>query len=207
MTDFTSLLEADQTLDELLHDARAPADGELARLHEAREAHRRGDRARAVRLLLRVTGDGAARSRVRLWAAATLRTWGGAATEAEPAVLGVVVTLAAVDARQVLAVYRDGSARYVVGERPAAVYEGGDAACQRAIDATLARAESLRTLPAIGDVDRDPRILLLTLHGNEDATGRSGARELMRGLAGLLDALRALRHRCHSHTYSLARSS
>ena len=147
VTDFVSLLYADQSLDALesLRSGRA-VEGSMRTLYEARQLELAGRRDQAVELLQQLTQDQQAESRVRLWAATALRSWGTPPQMSDATVaLGAVMTIAAEGDKkeETIAAYRDGSMRYVVGGVPLAIYQGGDPGSDKAIRVILECADRM----------------------------------------------------------------
>jgi hypothetical protein len=176
-------------------------------LYEARRLELAGMRDQAVDLLRTLTQDQQAESRMRLWAATALRSWGSLPhTSDHPVALGVVVEIAADgNKEEAIAAYRDGSMRYARGGVPLAIYQGGDPASDHAIRVILERADRMLSAQDVGGTGTRPRITLLTLRGNTDATRRSGANELISDLAKLLTALLSMRGRSQGRRFAIGK--
>jgi hypothetical protein len=106
---------------------------------------------------------------------------------------------------EAIAAYRDGSMRYVVGGVPLAIYQGGDPAGDQAVRVILKRADRIRGAQDVCSTGIRPRITLLTLRGNEDATRRSGANVLVSDFAKLLNALLPIRGRSRGRQFAIGK--
>jgi hypothetical protein len=208
-TDFISLLYADQSLEEL--HALRPAvrgAGTMATLFDARELDRTRRRQEAVGRLILLTQDPNAASRVRLWAATTLRSWGFVSEGPDAAVgLGVVLRIGHLKDEQIIAAYRDSSLRYVVNGVPLAVYEGGDRSCDQAISTALAHADQMIHGEEIYAGLTRPSVTILTFRGHIDGTYRHGADALIQYFAKSLLALSALQKTLHGRAFPIVRNA
>jgi hypothetical protein len=207
MIDFVSLLYADQSLDAL--ESLRPSGGVEGHMQTLYEAHRlelAGMRDQAAELLRQLTQDREAESRVRLWAATALRSWEMPPQMNDPLAHGAVVSIAAEGGKQeVIAAYRDGSMRYVVNAVPLGIYQGGDPAADHAITVILEHADRMLRTQDDRSTGTRPRITLLTLRGNEDATRRCGANELIGDFAKLLNALVPIRGRSRGRQFAMGK--
>jgi len=175
-------------------------------LFDAQELDRTGKRQEAAHMLGLLTQDQNAASRVRLWAAATLRCWGFVSEGPDTDIaIGVVLKISRHKDEEVIAAYRDGSLRYVVNGVPLAIYEGGDPTCDDTIRTTLANADQMVRGPEIYAGLTRPAITILTFRGPTDASYRQGANALIQHFAKALIALSALQKTLQGRVFPIVR--
>jgi hypothetical protein len=194
MAHLIPFLYADQSLAELSVNVAGAAHSDapgLATLLRAKSLYDAGSAAAATDLLAELIDRAVAPTRVRLWAAAALRERGlmpsGPGAELAQ---GIVMDVPVPGGRDVLAVYRDGTAHFVSRAGAAAVYDGGDPAksalCAQIVAASerIVSASKGFSLPA-----NLPKLTILTLSGPIVAGSQSPTEEPLRLGATLVAAL------------------
>lgn len=172
---FTELLFADQSLDELLgstsRDDLSLQDDVWKRLADAADCLRHNERSQATELLLNVSRSPNIETRTSLWSWAALRKIGVQPypDEAEE-IKGVVIQVPMDGERDVLAVYADGSVRYVNHSGKIIVWDLSDTRVRDIVHTILARSNDLDfSKPTVlGDHigNNIVRVTALTLSGN-----------------------------------------
>ncbi len=172
---FTELLFANQSLDELLasanRDELSLQEDLWKRLAEAAECMRRNERTRAIELLVAVVSNQASPTRVLLWSWAALRCLGVQPNcEEADAIKGAVIQVPIGKGTDVLAVYADGTARYINHSGKIIVWDLPDTHIGKLIRTVLAESSSLvankTTVTADDARDDVVRVTVLTLKGN-----------------------------------------
>lgn len=193
------LLYANETLEEITARAKqggAPLRGVWATLEHARELFERGAVQEACDTLADLTSN-APESRMKLWAAKALRDQGlmpggPSAVSAQ----GVVMEVPMEESKDVLAVYRDGTARFFSYAGSAAVYEAHDQKCDQLCRQIIAAADQIVAAPkgaAFPDDGNYPRITVLTLSGEAIAGTASPINSLLLLGAQLIGRLAEMR--------------
>ena len=194
MAHLVPFLYANQTLAELSDNVAGTAHSDasgLATLLRAKTLYDSGSADAATNLLADLIDRAVAPTRVRLWAAAALRARGmmpsGPGAELAQ---GIVMDVPIAGGRDVLAVYRDGTAHFVSHAGASAIYDGGDAARSALCAKIVAAAERIVAaskgfaLPA-----NLPKITILTLSGPIVAGSQSPTEEPLRLGAALVAEL------------------
>lgn len=171
MSDSTAihLLYAHQTLEELasiIQEGDGSASDEPTALKRAYTLMVQGSVAEARQLLADLV-ERASASRVRLWAARALRDQ-GLWPNGEMALLaqGVVMEVPLDTGKDVLAVYRDGTARFFSHAGAVLVYEGRDRRCDRLCQQIIAAADQVVSAPkGFALPEGSPCLTVLTLSG------------------------------------------
>lgn len=175
---FTDFLFADQSLEELLIAANRD---ELLRqsdgwtyLTEAAGYLRSDERTRAAELLLRITTNPNAETRLLLWSWTALRGLGLHPKNDEARqIRGVVIQVPIREGADVLAAYADGTARYVNHSGKVIAWDLPDAHIGNIVHTMLGRAKDLDahapTAVATGFGDGVVRVTVLTFSGNRFA--------------------------------------
>lgn len=171
---FTELLFADQTLDELsgaLSGDESPAYPDVwKQLIQAADYLRRNKQTQATELLLTITKNPSISTRMLLWGWTALRQIGIRPQPSEASeIRGVVIQVPVEQGADVLAVYADGTARYVNHSGKIIVWESTDAKIARNIQEILDLSKAIDPNSSEdigGTASGVVRVTLLTFNGN-----------------------------------------